>query len=216
MKDLNKHIDQTILRPEATEKDILAFLENVKKYNFYAACVHPCWVKIVRKNLPNEIKVCSVISFPLGTSSTRVKVFAAEDLTARGCDEIDMVMNVGKLKAKDYKYVGKEIRLVVKAAQGRIVKVIIETCLLTDDEKKSAAHIIKESGAQFVKTSTGFSREGAQIEDVRMLRHVVGPGFGIKASGGIRDYDSAIKFIEAGANRLGTSAGVKIMENRTK
>ncbi len=213
MKHLNQYIDQTILRPEATEKDILAFLQGVKKYKFYAACVNPCWVSLARKDLPRQIKVCSVVGFPLGASSTEAKVFAARDLIEKGCDEIDMVMNIGRMKGKDFKQVEREIRSVVEAAQDRVVKVIIETCLLTDDEKRAAAHIIVESGAHFVKTSTGFSRAGAQIRDVIMLRELVGPDFGIKASGGIRDYASALGLVEAGANRLGTSAGIEIMQS---
>ncbi len=210
---INRYIDQTILRPEATRQDILSFLEGVRKFKFYAACVNPCWVEMVRKHMPTDIKLCSVVGFPLGASSTKVKAYAAQDLIEKGCDEIDMVMNIGSLKGKDFKHVGKEIRSVVAVAQGRIVKVIIETCLLTDDEKRAAAHIVVESGAHFVKTSTGFSGEGARIADVAMLRDVVGPDFGVKASGGIRDYGSAVRFIEAGANRLGTSAGVKIVQN---
>lgn len=213
MKNLNQYIDQTILRPEATEKDILAFLQGVKKYKFYAACVNPCWVSLARKDLPRHIKICSVVGFPLGASSTEAKVFAARDLIEKGCDEIDMVMNIGRMKGKDFKQVEREIRSVVEAAQDRVVKVIIETCLLTDDEKRAAAHIIVESGAHFVKTSTGFSRAGAQIRDVMMLRELVGPDFGIKASGGIRDYASALGLVEAGANRLGTSAGIEIMQS---
>lgn len=212
MKELNKYIDQTILKPETTEIEILEFLDGVKKFKFYAACVNPCWVELVRKNLPNEIKVCSVVGFPLGASSIKAKTFAAENLIKKDCDEIDMVMNIGKLKGKDYKYVGKEIKSVVEAVQGKIVKVIIETCLLTDDEKKAAANIIMESGAKFVKTSTGFSKEGARIKNVKMLRQIVGPDFGVKASGGIKDYESTIEFIKAGANRIGTSSGQRIME----
>jgi deoxyribose-phosphate aldolase len=212
MKEINKYIDQTILKPETAEKQVIEFLEGVKKYKFYAGVVNPCWVELARKILPKEIKVCSVVGFPLGASSTMVKIFAAEDLIKKGCDEIDMVMNIGKLKDKDYKYVGKEIKAVVEAAQGRIVKVIIETCLLDDAEKTAAANIIKQKNAHFVKTSTGFSKQGAQIQDVKMLRKVVGPDFGVKASGGIRDYNTLVNFIKAGANRIGTSSGVKIME----
>ncbi len=212
MKDINKYIDQTILKPETAERDILTFLEGVKRCKFYAACVNPCWVELVRQYLSEDIRVCSVVGFPLGASSKKTKTSATEELVAMGCDEIDMVMNIGKLKGKDYKYVGKEIKSVVEAAQGRVVKVIIETCLLTEDEKRAAAHIIRESGAQFIKTSTGFSRRGVKIGDVVMLRKIVGPHFGVKASGGIRDYETALKLIKAGANRLGTSAGVEIME----
>ncbi len=212
MKDLNKYIDQTILKPETTEKEILEFLEGVKKYKFCAAVINPCWVEFVYKNLPNGIKICSVVDFPLGASSTKNKTFATEGLIKKGCDEIDMVMNIGRFKDKNFKYVSKEIKAVVRTAQGRIVKVIIETCLLTDDEKRAATNIIKQSGAKFVKTSTGFSKQGANIEDVKMLRQIVGPDFGVKASGGIRDYTFVTELIKAGANRIGTSTGVKIME----
>ncbi len=212
MKEINKYIDQTILKPDATKNDILAFLAGVKKYKFFSAVVNPSWVEFIRKELPEEIKVCSVVGFPLGASTTKAKVYATEELIKLGCDEIDMVMNIGRLKSKDYKYVGKEIKAVVETAQGRIVKVIIETCLLTEDEKVASANIIKERGAHFVKTSTGFSKEGARVEDVKLLRKVVGPNFGVKASGGIRDYKTALAFINAGANRIGTSSGEKIME----
>ncbi|MEO0141998.1 MAG: deoxyribose-phosphate aldolase [candidate division WOR-3 bacterium] len=212
MKEINKYIDQTILSPDATKEHILKFIEGVKKYKFYSAVVNPSWVEFVRKELPEEIKVCSVVGFPLGASTTRAKVFATGELIKLGCDEIDMVMNIGRLKSRDYRFVGKEIKAIVESAHGRIVKVIIETCLLTEEEKIASANIIKESGAHFVKTSTGFSKEGARIEDVKLLRKVVGPKFGIKASGGIRDYETAVAFIKAGANRIGTSSGEKIME----
>jgi len=212
IKNINKFIDQTILKPEATEEEILTFIAGVKKYKFYAACVNPCWVVLVRKNLPLEIKVCSVVGFPLGASNIKIKVLEARNLIEKGCDEIDMVMNIGKLKGGDYRYVGKEIKEVVGGAQGRVVKVIIETCLLNNEEKVAAANIIKECGASFVKTSTGFLKEGAKIEDVKLLRKIVGPEFGVKASGGIRDYHAATAFIEAGANRIGTSSGEVMME----
>ncbi len=212
MKDINQFIDQTILKADATKQDILKFIAGVKKYKFFSACVNPCWVELARKELPDDIKICSVVGFPLGASTTKTKVYATEDLIKMGCDEIDMVMNIGRLKSGDYKYVGREIKAIVTAAENRVVKVIIETCLLTEQEKISSANIIKESGAHFVKTSTGFSREGAKIEDVKLLRKIVGPKFGVKASGGIRDYETALAFINAGANRIGTSAGEKIME----
>ena len=212
MEAINRYIDQTILKPEATEQDIVAFCEGVKIYRFYAACVNPCWVTFVRAELPPDIKVCSVVGFPLGASSTRAKVYAATDLIENGCDEIDMVMNIGKLKSKDFRYVGQEIRTIVRAISNKVLKVIIEACLLTDEEKKAAARIIVEKGAHFVKTSTGFSKYGADLRDVKMLRHIVGPDFGVKASGGIRDYASAMMFLHAGANRIGTSAGVRIMQ----
>ena len=216
MTPLNHYIDQTLLKPDATEKEIRAFLEGMGKYGFYAVFLHPSWVELARKELPEGTRIGSVVGFPLGASSMKAKVFAAEELVKMGCAEIDMVMNIGRLKSGDYKYVGRDIKGVVSAAAGRVVKVIIETCLLTDDEMISASRIVKESGARFVKTSTGFSTDGAQIDDVKRIRASVGPDFGIKASGGIRDYDTTMKFLAAGANRIGTSAGVSIMEEFLK
>lgn len=213
MENLNKYIDQTLLSPSATKDEVMAFLSDVEKYEFYAAVVNPCWVSFARQTLAKDIKVCSVVGFPLGASTIKTKVYATQDLIAMGCDEIDMVLNIGQLKSEDFEYVEKEIKSVVDVAQGRIVKVIIETCLLDPDEKQAAARIVKESGANFVKTSTGFSSEGAKVEDVVLLRRLVGPKFGIKASGGIRDRVFAIELIKAGANRIGTSAGVKIMNS---
>lgn len=213
MKELNTYIDQTILRPDAREQDILQFLEQVRKYRFYAAVVHPCWVGLAAREVPDTIKVCSVVGFPLGASSTLTKAYAARDLVKQGCDEVDMVMNIGKFRDKAYRYVAREIKTVVEACEDRVVKVIIEACLLTDEEKEAAARIIVETGAKFVKTSTGFSTKGAQEADVRLLRRVVGPDFGVKASGGIRDAACARRFILAGADRIGTSAGVEIMQN---
>jgi deoxyribose-phosphate aldolase len=216
MENLNKYIDQTILRPSATKSDIMDFLHDVERYSFYAGVVNPCWVSFARKVLSPHIKVCSVVGFPLGASSTRTKVFATGDLIGAGCDEIDMVLNIGQLISKDFKFVGEEIRAVVDAADSRIVKVIIETCLLDDELKKTAARIIMDNGAHFVKTSTGFSREGAYLKDIHLLRQIVGPEFGIKASGGIRDHIFALELIKAGTNRIGTSAGVQIVNNYRK
>lgn len=214
MERLNKYIDQTILRPDATQDDILKFLETVREHRFYAAVVNPCWVPLVRARVPEGVKVCSVVGFPLGASTIQIKVCAAEDLISMGCDEVDMVMNIGRLKDRDFKYVGKEIRTVAQACQGRVLKVIIETCLLEEQEKVAATNIIRESGAHFVKTSTGFSKKGAELEDVKLLRSLVGSDFGVKASGGIRTYDQAVQFLGAGADRLGTSAGATIMAGR--
>ncbi len=216
MDTLNRVIDQTILRPDATSADIMKFMKDVAEYQFYAAVVNPCWVPTVVRMLPEETKICSVVGFPFGASTTRTKVYAAEDLIKNGCNEIDMVMNIGRLKEKDFKYVGKEIKMVSQVCAGMILKVIIETCLLTRDEKVTAANIITESGAHFVKTSTGYSHEGAQLDDVVLLRSVVGPDFGVKASGGIRTYEQARNFISAGANRLGTSSGVAIVQEAVR
>jgi deoxyribose-phosphate aldolase len=216
MDNLSKYIDQTILDPAATERDILHFLQGVIEYGFFAAVVNPCWVPLISVKLPKGIKACSVVGFPLGASSTRTKIYAAEDLVRQNCHEIDMVMNIGRLKGKEFKYVGKEIEAVVAACQGRTLKVIIETCLLDHEEKITAARIIQESGAQFVKTSTGFGSQGAQLDDVMLLRDTVGRDFGIKASGGIRTYEQAAAFIRGGANRIGTSRGVEIMKGSPK
>jgi deoxyribose-phosphate aldolase len=213
IETLKRYIDHTILKPDATQKDIEAFLKECIHFGFYAAVMNPCWVNFSRSNLPNAIKVCSVVGFPLGASSTSVKQHAAHDLILNGCDEIDMVMNIGKFRSKDYSYVGKEIGLIKKEAGHRIVKVIIETCLLTDAEKRAAARIVMENGADFVKTSTGFSLHGATVEDVVLLHEVVGSACKVKASGGIRDYKSAISLIKAGASRLGTSAGPHIIRS---
>ncbi len=213
MENLNKYIDQTLLSPSATRTEVMAFLRDVSKYEFYAAVVNPCWVSFARQTLAKDIKVCSVVGFPLGASTTKAKVYAVQDLIAMGCDEIDMVLNIGQLRSGDFKYVEEEIKAVVDAAQKRIVKVIIETCLLELNEKQIAARIIKNTGAHYVKTSTGFSNDGARVQDVVLLREVVGPGFGVKASGGIRDRVFAIELIKAGANRIGTSAGIQIMNS---
>jgi deoxyribose-phosphate aldolase len=211
MERMNKYIDQTILRPDATEQDIRDFLKHVIEYRFCAAVVNPCWVPLLARELPDGISLCSVVGFPLGASSTKAKVYAAGDLIQEQCHEIDMVMNIGMFKQKAFKYVKDEISAVARACQGRILKVIIETCLLEREEKVTAAKLVQDSGAQYVKTSTGFAAEGAQLDDVELLRATVGPDFGVKASGGIRTYEQAIDFIRAGASRLGTSSGVQIM-----
>ena len=216
MENMNKYIDQTILRPDATEGDIRDFLKHVIEYQFCAAVVNPCWVPLLAAELPDGISLCSVIGFPLGASSTKTKVYAADDLIRLQCHEIDMVMNIGMLKQKEFKYVSDEIGAVARACQGRILKVIIETCLLEHDEKVTAAKLVQDNGAQFVKTSTGFAAEGAKVDDVKLLRATVGRDFGVKASGGIRTYEQAIAFINAGANRLGTSSGVQIMKESAR
>jgi deoxyribose-phosphate aldolase len=216
MDNINRIIDQTILKPEATGDDIRIFLEGIAEYRLYAAVVNPCWVTTIARVLPQGIKVCSVVGFPFGASTTRAKVCATEDLISSGCDEIDMVMNIGRFKEKDFKYVAKEIKMILGACSGKILKVIIETCLLTREEKIAAANLIRECGAHFVKTSTGYSHGGAAVEDVKLLRSVVGPDFGVKASGGIRTFAQARAFVEAGANRIGTSSGVAIVQGASR
>ncbi len=216
MKEINRFIDQTILKPDATKKEILEFIEGVRRYQFYCAVVNPCWVSLLRKKLPAHIKIGSVVGFPLGGDTIRIKALEAAEIVKLGCDEIDMVINIGRLKDKDYNYITEEIKAVVDAARGRVVKVILECCLLTVQEKIAGAKLVKNSGANFVKTSTGFSKGGAVLEDVRLLRETVGGDFGVKASGGIRTYEQAQAFLDVGADRIGTSAGIRIMEEFEK
>ncbi|MDN5320000.1 MAG: deoxyribose-phosphate aldolase [Thermococcaceae archaeon] len=213
--DIAKYIDHTNLKPYATKEDIIKLCEEAKKYGFYAVCVNPYRVKLAKEQLKGtDIKVASVIGFPLGATPTEVKVFEAKKALEDGADELDMVINIGALKDKDYEYVKNDIAEVVKVAheKGAVVKVIIETCYLTDEEKEIACKLAMEAGADFVKTSTGFGTGGATVEDVRLMRRIVGDKLGVKAAGGIRTYEQALAMIEAGANRIGTSSGVKIVE----
>lgn len=213
--DIAKYIDHTNLKPYATKEDIIKLCEEAKKYGFYAVCVNPYRVKLAKEQLEGtDIKVASVIGFPLGATPTEVKVFEAKKALEDGADELDMVINIGALKDKDYEYVKNDIAEVVKVAheKGAVVKVIIETCYLTDEEKEIACKLAMEAGADFVKTSTGFGTGGATVEDVRLMRRIVGDKLGVKAAGGIRTYEQAMAMIEAGANRIGTSSGVKIVE----
>jgi deoxyribose-phosphate aldolase len=210
---LNKYIDHTLLKPEASEKDIRRLCAEAKEYDFATVFVNPCYVALARRLLKkNDVKVGCAIGFPLGATTTEVKVMETLQAIKNGADEIDMVVNIGAVKSKKFAYIKNDIKSVVKAASPKGVKVILETCLLTDAEKTKVARIAKQAGVKFVKTSTGFSTSGATVEDIKLLRKTVGKKLGVKASGGIRDYKSTIAMIEAGANRIGTSAGVKIME----
>ena len=213
--NIAKYIDHTNLKSYATKEDIIKLCEEAKKYGFYAVCVNPYRVKLAKEHLKGtDIKVASVIGFPLGATPTEVKVFEAKKALENGADELDMVINIGALKDKNYEYVKKDIEDVTKVAheKGAIVKVIIETCYLTEEEKEIACKLAVEAGADFVKTSTGFGTGGATIEDVKLMRKIVGEKVGVKAAGGIRTYKQAIEMIRAGANRIGTSSGVKIVE----
>ncbi len=214
--DIAQFIDHTLLKPDATEDDIRRLCEEAKKYHFASCCVNPCWVSLVGELLNGSgIKTCSVVGFPLGASHTMVKYSEAERCVEDGAKEIDMVMNIGAFKSGNLSLVSDEIKEIVRRTEV-LVKVIIETCLLTTDEKIEATKIIMEAGAHFVKTSTGFSKYGATIEDVKLLKRVVGERIGVKASGGIRTYKQAIDMIEAGAIRIGTSAGVAIVTDVNK
>jgi deoxyribose-phosphate aldolase len=209
---LNKFIDHTILKPETTQEQVEKILSEAKEYDFASVCVNPTWVSLAAESLKDsDVKVCTVIGFPLGANTSAVKAFETEDAIANGADEIDMVINVGALKAGNDALVLDDIKAVVDASGDKLVKVIIEACLLTDDEKVRACQLSKEAGADYVKTSTGFSTGGATVADVTLMRKTVGPDMGVKASGGARSYEDAIAFIEAGASRIGASSGVAIM-----
>jgi deoxyribose-phosphate aldolase len=214
-EQLAKTIDHTILRPEATEEDIIEFCREAKRFNFATVCLNPVYVNLAIELLEDsEIKVGTVVGFPLGASASEVKAFEAHDAVLRGAGEIDMVMNVGALKGGKLEFVRNDIMGVVNAARKNnvVVKVILETCFLSDEEKQVACRVSEEAGADFVKTSTGLAKAGARVEDVALMRSCVSEHIGVKASGGIRTVDDALKMLEAGASRIGTSVGVKIME----
>lgn len=206
-------IDHTILKAETTPDDIKKICNEAKENSFASVCVNPCYVKLVADELKgSNVKVCTVIGFPLGATTKEVKAYETEKAIKDGANEVDMVLNIGMLKAGNYDYVKEDIKAVVDAAKGKaLVKVIIETCLLTDDEKIMACKLAKEAGADFVKTSTGFSKWGAKAEDVKLMRDTVGPEMGVKASGGVHSFEDAVKMIEAGANRIGASSSLKII-----
>ena len=210
---LNKYIDHTLLKPDASQEQIETLIEEAKKYDFASVCVNPTWVSFAAQALKTtDVKVCTVIGFPLGANTPELKAFETSDAIQNGANEVDMVINIGALKSRNFDLVERDIRAVVEAAKGTLVKVIIETCLLTDDEKVKACQIAQKAGADFVKTSTGFSTGGATVRDVALMRKTVGPDMGVKASGGARSYEDALAFIKAGATRIGASSGVAIME----
>ncbi|QOS39506.1 deoxyribose-phosphate aldolase [Treponema rectale] len=212
--DYNRLIDHTLLAPDATKAQILKLCEEAKEYDFASVCVNPGWVKLCAKELHevSRVKVCTVVGFPLGATSTESKVFETKQALADGADEIDMVINIGMLKDKEDAYVRDEIHALKEACGDHILKVIIETCLLTDEEKVRVCLLSKEAGADFVKTSTGFSKWGAKVKDVALMRKTVGPEMGVKASGGVRNKEDAKAMVEAGATRLGTSHGIEVVK----
>ncbi|MBA4699993.1 deoxyribose-phosphate aldolase [Faecalicatena contorta] len=212
--DFAKMIDHTILKADATKEDVKKLCMEAMKYGFHSVCVNSSFVYYCAQLLKDsEVKICTVVGFPLGAMSTDGKVGETLSAIEDGAGEIDMVIHVGMIKSRDWDYVKQDIASVVEAAGDRaIVKVILETCLLTDDEKEYACRICKEAGADFVKTSTGFSTDGATIEDVALLRKTVGPVMGVKASGGIRTLETAQAMVRAGADRLGTSSGIVIVK----
>lgn len=212
MKTIQQMIDHTILKPEATREEVEMLCKEAMEYKFAAVCVNPYHVEFCKDILKDtNVLVATVIGFPLGANTKEVKAFETTNAIKNGADEIDMVINIGALKDKNYNLVKDDIVAVVNVAKGKaIVKVIIETSLLLDDEKVKACELAMEAGADFVKTSTGFSTGGATIEDVKLMKSVVGDKLEVKASGGVRDLETAIKMVEAGATRLGTSSGIKI------
>ena len=209
-----KLFDHTILKADATRKDVKRVCDEAMAYSFCSVCVNSYYVPYVANLLHgSDVKICSVVGFPLGAMSTRAKALEAKIAVLDGADERDMVIKVGALKDRDYSVVLEDIKAVKEACGENVLKVIIETCLLTDDEKVKACELAKEAGADFVKTSTGFSSAGANVEDVRLMRETVGPDMGVKASGGIHDKEFAKELVDAGANRLGTSATIEIVES---
>jgi deoxyribose-phosphate aldolase len=206
-------IDHTLLRADATKQEIARLIAEAKEYHFASVCVNPVWVSFAAQELQGtDVKVCTVIGFPLGAATTAVKAFEANDAVANGAAEIDMVINIGAVKDGEYGRVLEDIQQVVAAAGHAIVKVIIETCLLTDEEKVRVTELVVQAGAHFVKTSTGFSTGGATLEDVAILRKAAGPKFGVKAAGGIRSIETAQAMLKAGATRIGTSSGTKFVQ----
>ena len=208
----NKLIDHTLLKQDASPEQIVKLCEEAKQFDFMSVCVNPAYVPLAAKCLEgSDVKVCTVIGFPLGMNLTKTKVEEAQLCIREGAQEIDMVINVGMLKAGHDDYVEEEIRELKAVAGGLVLKVIIETCLLTDEEKVRACEAAKRAGADFVKTSTGFSTGGATPHDVALMRKTVGPEMGVKASGGVRTHEDLLAMVEAGANRIGTSNGTKII-----
>ncbi|MBR3928910.1 MAG: deoxyribose-phosphate aldolase [Clostridia bacterium] len=213
MNAIQTYIDNTALKADCTPDVIEKLCAESIEYGCASVCVNPAYVPLVAKLLKGtNVKVCTVIGFPLGMNATEVKAFEAAYAEKEGAEELDMVINVGMLKSGNYEYVQKDIEAVVKASGGKLVKVIIETCLLTDEEKVKACELAKAAGADYVKTSTGFSTGGATTHDIALMRKTVGCEMGVKASGGIRDYETAKAMIDAGASRIGASSGKKIVD----
>ncbi len=212
--ELNKTIDHTLLKPEATEAQIKMLCEEAAEYDFMSVCINPTWVKKAAELLSGtDVKVCTVIGFPLGANTSEVKAFEADNAIQNVATEVDMVINIGALKGGNDALVQSDIESVVNVSKGRALsKVIIETALLTNEEKIRACELAKKAGADFVKTSTGFSTGGATLEDIKLMRATVGPDMGVKASGGVRTTEDAKQFIQAGATRLGSSNGLAIVK----
>ncbi len=215
--NIAKYIDHTLLKADAKKDQIETLCQEAKEYNFASVCVNPTWVGLASEMLKGTgVDVCTVIGFPLGANTPETKAFETKNAIENGATEVDMVINIGALKSGNIELVEKDIRAVVEAAKGKaLTKVIIETSLLTEDEKVTACELSVKAGADFVKTSTGFSTGGATVEDIRLMRNVVGPEIGVKASGGVRNAEDANNMIEAGATRIGASSGIAIVKGLT-
>lgn len=214
--NINRLIDHTLLKPEATSEQIHKLCQEALEHHFFSVCINPFYVALASRLLKDsDVSVCTVIGFPLGANATEVKVFETKKAIADGAHEIDMVINIGALKNKQWELVQKDIEAVVLAADKRIVKVIFETCLLNKEEKIKACQLASLAGAHFVKTSTGFSTGGATLEDVQLMKENILPQMQVKASGGVRDLKAALLFMKAGATRLGTSSGIAIVQGET-
>ena len=211
--EYNRLIDHTLLKPDATKEEIKKLCQEAAQYDFASVCVNPGWVSYCKEQLKGtRVNVCTVIGFPLGATSTHAKVLETTAALLDGCDEFDMVINIGKLKDGEYEYVGDEIAKLKKVVGNHVLKVIIETCLLSDEEKVKACQLAKKAGADFVKTSTGFSKGGATVHDVSLMRATVGPEMGVKASGGVKTKEELLDMVKAGANRIGTSHGIDLVK----
>lgn len=207
-------LDSTLLKADAKKEDLIKLCEDALKYRFAAVCVHPCHIELCKALLKGRMPLATVVGFPMGANSSQTKAFEAADAVRRGADELDMVINIGAVRDGDYQKAEEDIRGVVKAAEGRAVKVILETCYLTDEQKIQACLVAARAGAAFVKTSTGLAGGGATLEDVRLMKKTVGNALKVKAAGGIRSLKECAQFIEAGAERIGTGAAVKIAEDQ--
>lgn len=212
MENLSKYIDHTLLKADARLEDIKKLCQEAKEYSFFSVCINSCYIKDAKEFLKNsDVKVCTVVGFPLGASNSKTKAYEAKTAIEDGADEIDMVINIGLLKSKELDRVKEDIKTVFEACNGTLLKVILETALLSKEEIKEISLICKDIGVDFIKTSTGFSTRGASLEDVKIMKECVGNEVKIKASGGIRDTQTALQMIEVGANRLGVSSGVAII-----
>lgn len=211
--EYNRLIDHTLLAPDATKEQIKKICDEAKQYNFASVCVNPSWIRYCKEQLKgSDVKVCTVIGFPLGATIMASKISEAKYSLYEGADELDMVINIGRLKDHDDEYVKNEIAELKNVAGDKVLKVIIETCLLTDEEKVRVCKLAKEAKADFVKTSTGFSKGGATVADIKLMRETVGPEMGVKASGGVKTKEDLVAMVEAGATRIGTSHGVDLVK----